>query len=183
MISTIKLPGSKCWSLSVATIASYHSQHHSKFTHPTVVYTSKKLTTRQETVPSYANKYMTMHEAIRKSTISKLFEWFQNPLQQYCTVCTYIVVRKCYANWCNLYIRALLTNCRLRLHLGLRITDGVSLRVADRMMGWEEGKVLIFDDSYEHEVWHNGTETRLILIVDVWHPDIPKSRRSLLTPI
>ena len=75
------------------------------------------------------------------------------------------------------------TNCRLRMHLGLRIPDGVSLRVADRMMGWEEGKVLIFDDSYEHEVWHNGTETRLILIVDVWHPDIPKSRRSLLTPI
>ena len=75
------------------------------------------------------------------------------------------------------------TNCRLRMHLGLRIPDGVALRVADRMTGWEEGKVLVFDDSYEHEVWHNGTERRLILIIDAWHPDIPKSRRSLLTPI
>ena len=75
------------------------------------------------------------------------------------------------------------TNCRLRMHLGLKIPDGVSLRVADQTRGWEEGKVLVFDDSYEHEVWHNGTETRLILIVDVWHPDIPRSRRSLLTPI
>ena len=75
------------------------------------------------------------------------------------------------------------TNCRLRMHLGLKIPDGVTLRVADHMRGWEEGKLLIFDDSYEHEVWHNGTETRLILIVDVWHPDIPKSRRKTLSPI
>lgn len=75
------------------------------------------------------------------------------------------------------------TNCRLRMHLGLKIPDGVTLRVADQMRGWEEGKILVFDDSYEHEVWHNGTETRLILIVDVWHPDIPRSRRKTLTPI
>ena len=41
---------------------------------------------------------------------------------------------------------------------------------------WEEGKVIAFDDSFEHEVWHNGTELRLILIVDLPHPDLtPKS--------
>eukprot|EP01045_Picozoa_sp_COSAG04_P023443 COSAG04_NODE_2786_length_3581_cov_1.586157_2_plen_91_part_00 len=29
---------------------------------------------------------------------------------------------------------------------------------------------MIFDDSFEHEVWHKGTEDRLILIVDFIHP-------------
>jgi aspartate beta-hydroxylase len=75
------------------------------------------------------------------------------------------------------------TNCRLRMHLGLDIPEGVSLRVAHQTIGWAEGKFLIFDDSFEHEVWHNGTRARLILIADIWHPDIPPSRRALLSPI
>jgi aspartate beta-hydroxylase len=30
----------------------------------------------------------------------------------------------------------------------------------------------VFDDSFDHEAWHDGDETRLILIVDFWHPDL-----------
>ena len=30
----------------------------------------------------------------------------------------------------------------------------------------------MFDDSFEHEAWHEGEETRLILIVDFWHTDL-----------
>lgn len=48
---------------------------------------------------------------------------------------------------------------------------------------WKEGKLLIFDDSFEHEVWHNGTEVRLVLIVDVWHPDLTEEERINLYPI
>lgn len=48
---------------------------------------------------------------------------------------------------------------------------------------WKEGKVLIFDDSFEHEVWHNGTNVRLVLIVDVWHPDLTEEERTNLYPI
>lgn len=45
---------------------------------------------------------------------------------------------------------------------------------------WEEGKVLIFDDSFEHEVWQDASSFRLIFIVDVWHPELtPQQRRSL----
>ncbi|KAG8513909.1 Aspartyl/asparaginyl beta-hydroxylase, partial [Galemys pyrenaicus] len=45
---------------------------------------------------------------------------------------------------------------------------------------WEEGKVLIFDDSFEHEVWQEATSFRLIFIVDVWHPELtPQQRHSL----
>ena len=48
---------------------------------------------------------------------------------------------------------------------------------------WKEGKFIIIDDSFEHEVWHDGTELRLILIVDFWHPEIPLHERRSLSPI
>lgn len=39
-------------------------------------------------------------------------------------------------------------------------------------MEQEEGKALIFDDSYNHEAWHDGSQTRILLILDFWHPDL-----------
>ncbi|XP_068233185.1 aspartyl/asparaginyl beta-hydroxylase-like isoform X7 [Palaemon carinicauda] len=75
------------------------------------------------------------------------------------------------------------TNCRLRAHLGLVIPSGVQMRVADQMVNWEEGKIFIFDDSWEHEVWHNGTTKRLVLIVDVWHPELTDHEKKSLSPL
>ncbi|XP_041768465.1 uncharacterized protein LOC121591703 [Anopheles merus] len=75
------------------------------------------------------------------------------------------------------------TNCRVRAHLGLRVPPGTYIRVAQETRSWENGKWLIFDDSFEHEVWHNGTETRLVLIVDFWHPELTESQRRTLSPI
>ncbi|XP_065758718.1 aspartyl/asparaginyl beta-hydroxylase isoform X4 [Muntiacus reevesi] len=73
------------------------------------------------------------------------------------------------------------TNCRLRMHLGLVIPkEGCKIRCANETRSWEEGKVLIFDDSFEHEVWQDAASFRLIFIVDVWHPELtPHQRRSL----
>ncbi|XP_058054378.1 aspartyl/asparaginyl beta-hydroxylase isoform X4 [Anopheles bellator] len=75
------------------------------------------------------------------------------------------------------------TNCRIRAHLGLNVPAGIYIRVAKQTRSWENGKWLIFDDSFEHEVWHNGTATRLVLIVDFWHPDLTESQRRSLSPI
>uniref|UniRef100_A0A8C3I8U3 Aspartate beta-hydroxylase n=1 Tax=Chrysemys picta bellii TaxID=8478 RepID=A0A8C3I8U3_CHRPI len=73
------------------------------------------------------------------------------------------------------------TNCRLRMHLGLVIPkEGCRIRCAEENRTWEEGKVLIFDDSFEHEVWQDADRYRLIFIVDVWHPELtPQQRRTL----
>ncbi|XP_020944989.1 aspartyl/asparaginyl beta-hydroxylase isoform X16 [Sus scrofa] len=73
------------------------------------------------------------------------------------------------------------TNCRLRMHLGLVIPkEGCKIRCANETKTWEEGKVLIFDDSFEHEVWQDAKSFRLIFIVDVWHPELtPQQRLSL----
>jgi aspartate beta-hydroxylase len=63
-------------------------------------------------------------------------------------------------------------NARLRCHLGLVVPEGCWLRVGPRTGGWSEGKVIVFDDSYEHEVWNNSDASRIVLILDIWHPDL-----------
>ncbi|XP_077057623.1 aspartyl/asparaginyl beta-hydroxylase isoform X8 [Siphateles boraxobius] len=76
------------------------------------------------------------------------------------------------------------TNCRLRMHLGLIIPpSGCRIRCTNQTREWEEGKVLIFDDSFEHEVWQEAERFRLIFIVDVWHPELSQSQRQTLSPI
>ncbi|XP_032585461.1 aspartyl/asparaginyl beta-hydroxylase isoform X5 [Drosophila mojavensis] len=77
------------------------------------------------------------------------------------------------------------TNCRLRAHLTLVAPEPhlTSLRVAEQERTWHEGDLFIFDDSFEHEVWHNGTQLRLVLILDLWHPDLTAQQRRELTPI
>uniref|UniRef100_A0A9J7YNT4 Un-named hu7910 n=1 Tax=Cyprinus carpio carpio TaxID=630221 RepID=A0A9J7YNT4_CYPCA len=76
------------------------------------------------------------------------------------------------------------TNCRLRMHLGLVIpSKGCRIRCTNQTREWEEGKVLIFDDSFEHEVWQEAESFRLIFIVDVWHPELTQLQRQTLSPI
>uniref|UniRef100_A0AAX7VLY2 Un-named hu7910 n=1 Tax=Astatotilapia calliptera TaxID=8154 RepID=A0AAX7VLY2_ASTCA len=76
------------------------------------------------------------------------------------------------------------TNCRLRMHLGLVIPKhGCKIRCTNETREWEEGKVLIFDDSFEHEVWQEADSYRLIFIVDVWHPELTQHQRQTLSPI
>ncbi|XP_053252027.1 aspartyl/asparaginyl beta-hydroxylase isoform X4 [Podarcis raffonei] len=76
------------------------------------------------------------------------------------------------------------TNCRLRMHLGLVIPkEGCQIRCAEETRFWEEGKILIFDDSFEHEVWQDADAYRLIFIVDVWHPELTSQQRHSLPAI
>ncbi|XP_075440164.1 aspartyl/asparaginyl beta-hydroxylase isoform X8 [Ascaphus truei] len=76
------------------------------------------------------------------------------------------------------------TNCRLRMHLGLVIpNEGCNIRCANYTRTWEEGKVLIFDDSFEHEVWQDADSYRLIFIVDAWHPELTPHQRKTLPAI
>lgn len=69
------------------------------------------------------------------------------------------------------------TNERLRVHLTLMHTGGARIRVGTEPHTWEEGKAIIFDDSWEHEVVHTGKDLRAVLIMDIWHPELPESQR------
>ena len=44
------------------------------------------------------------------------------------------------------------------------------MQVADRRVTWEQGKCLVFDDFYPHEVWNNTDQERVVLIFDFDRP-------------
>lgn len=70
------------------------------------------------------------------------------------------------------------TNHKLRLHLGIHIPENCGIWVAGEERKWQQGKVLVVDDSFEHYVWNNDSQPRAILIVDVWHPNLDSKERD-----
>jgi aspartate beta-hydroxylase len=72
------------------------------------------------------------------------------------------------------------SNARLRVHLGLAVPPGPRIRVGDQELGWEEGRCIVFDDSFEHEVWHDGDQPRVVLLMDISHPDLDADARGWL---
>ncbi|KAL3920040.1 MAG: hypothetical protein SGILL_003457 [Bacillariaceae sp.] len=96
-------------------------------------------------------------------------------------------------------------NLRLRLHLPLIVpksnntTDTASnvseassweddrpacgIRVGPLVREWKEGSALVLDDSYNHEVWNDTDESRVILLVDIWHPDIPPVEKKAIVDL
>jgi len=76
------------------------------------------------------------------------------------------------------------TNARLRLHLGLDVPEAplshLGMEVGGQAKTWQEGRILAFEDSFEHRVWHWGSATRYILVLDIWHPNLDDARRNAL---
>jgi aspartate beta-hydroxylase len=73
------------------------------------------------------------------------------------------------------------SNVSLTLHLGLSVPPETEIRVGDETRRWQEGKCLVLDDSFEHEVWNRGERTRFILLLEVWHPDLTEVEKRFLS--
>ena len=61
----------------------------------------------------------------------------------------------------------------LRYHLGLIIPEPKEkcrIRVHNEIRHWSEGDSLIFDDTYNHEVWNDTSGHRVVLFVDFVRP-------------
>ena len=61
----------------------------------------------------------------------------------------------------------------LRSHLGLIIPkdqEKCRIRVGDEICVWRPGEIFVFDDTYEHEVWNDTDEERVILLFDFDRP-------------
>ena len=87
------------------------------------------------------------------------------------------------------------TNARLTCHLGLVLGSGeCGIKCGGETRTWEEGKCLCFDDSFEHEVFHDqkaeGMEgacqpaaghpcggERVVLLLRFWHPSLSSEDR------
>jgi tetratricopeptide (TPR) repeat protein len=76
-----------------------------------------------------------------------------------------------------------LLNTRLICHIPLIVPQGCALRVGNETRSWREGEALIFDDSFEHEAWNKSDATRVILLFEIWRPEISLDERAALTAI
>ena len=93
------------------------------------------------------------------------------------------------------------SNVRHRLHFPLQVPEGKEgmkepyLCVARERTTWKEGQCFVFDDSIVHSVtfgddavseqWNDkdGMDCRVVLIVDLWHPDLTREERCAITDL
>lgn len=70
-------------------------------------------------------------------------------------------------------------NGRLIVHLPLIVPrDCGALKAAGEARAWQEGRLTMFDDSFEHEAWNDSDETRVVLIFDTWNPHLTAVERE-----
>jgi beta-hydroxylase len=114
-----------------------------------------------------------------------VLKWYGKPLKIAKKLCpnTVNIINKCNDIHCAMFLilepgkyipphKGLSTAC-LRYHLGLKIPkdkDNCYIKVNGKKYNWEEGKSLVFDDTYIHSVINNTNESRIILFLDIERP-------------
>lgn len=93
-------------------------------------------------------------------------------------------------------------NFRLRIHLPLIVpqsstsssktstafsnTDDhndhpIGIHVGPTIQSWIQDQAMVLDDSYNHQVWNNTNDERVVLLIDIWHPDVrPREREEIV---
>ena len=74
-------------------------------------------------------------------------------------------------------------NTRLLCHLPLIVPPNCRLRVGNETRTVEAGRLMIFDDTIEHEAWNDSAETRIVLIFEIWRPELDAAERTALTAL
>jgi beta-hydroxylase len=54
-----------------------------------------------------------------------------------------------------------------RYHLGIKIPDDCGMIVNKKLISWEPGQLLLFDDTQEHSAYNRSDEERVVLLFDV----------------
>lgn len=68
--------------------------------------------------------------------------------------------------------RTAVSPIRLITHLPPIVLADCALRVGGEIHQWQAGRCVTFDDTFEHEAWNRSGETRVVLILDCWNPDL-----------
>lgn len=74
-------------------------------------------------------------------------------------------------------------NTRLICHLPLIVPPDCRLRVGNHTRSVEAGRMLIFDDSIEHEAWNDSNDVRVVLIFEIWRPELSAAEQAGLTAL
>jgi len=68
-------------------------------------------------------------------------------------------------------------NFRLRIHVPLQVPESDALlRVGPITTSWD--RTVVLDDSYDHAAWNDSPARRVVLLVDIWHPDVTHQERE-----
>lgn len=74
-------------------------------------------------------------------------------------------------------------NTRLICHLPLIVPDGCKFRVGNETREWKVGQAWVFDDTIEHEAINQSARNRVVLIFDIWRPELSIEERALVTTL
>jgi aspartyl/asparaginyl beta-hydroxylase (cupin superfamily) len=74
-----------------------------------------------------------------------------------------------------------MVNTRLICHLPLIVPPRCGFRVGNETREWVEGRAWAFDDTIEHEAWNLSDQSRVILLFEVWLPDLSPVERDLVS--
>ena len=71
-------------------------------------------------------------------------------------------------------------NSRPVCHLPLIAPKGCWFRVGNETRTWEPGKAFVFDDTIEHDARNESAEVRIVLIFNIWRPELTEAEGGLV---
>jgi aspartyl/asparaginyl beta-hydroxylase (cupin superfamily) len=71
-------------------------------------------------------------------------------------------------------------NVRLICHLPVITPENCALRVGNETREWRQGEAWVFDDSINHEAWNRSDKPRVILLFDIWRPELTDEERRMV---
>ncbi len=74
-------------------------------------------------------------------------------------------------------------NTRLVVHLPVIAPEGCWLRVGAERRAWRRGEAWVFNDTITHEARNTGRETRVVLIFNIWRPELSTAERELIASL
>lgn len=74
-------------------------------------------------------------------------------------------------------------NTRLICHIPVLTAPKCWLRVGSETRTWEPGVPLVFDDSIEHEAKNDGPQRRVVLLFEIWRPEVPLEDRAAIARV
>lgn len=118
------------------------------------------------------------HEACsRASTTCKLLKKFKDSSSCPKCISKFLIIKPA----AELLPKVGPTNTRLRAVLPLRVTGSAGVRVGEKIVSLETGKVVVFDDSFENRFWNDSNDDIVLLVMDFHHPDLPDREKKSST--
>ena len=74
-------------------------------------------------------------------------------------------------------------NTRLICHVPLVVPPGCWFRVGNERREWRKGEAWVFDDTIEHEARNPTGQDRVVLIFDIWRPELTEEERTLVATL